>query len=355
MVSGVYLYSKVYLDRTGHYYDFEQGVEATELAYYQEGLGATVSVHRSWPKVGEELLSIKIDGKTVASSDPNDMRLQRTIGHLPLLLVPTAESALVIGLGAGVTAGACARHSEVDIEIVELEAAVLGAARVFEELNHHVVDDPRGEIFINDGRNHLLLADRLYDIVTVDPIHPFARGSASLYSREFFELCRRVLSDHGVMCQWLPLYELATDDLAMIMRTFQSVFPLTSVWLTGRDVGLIGSARTLEIEHAELARRMAEPAIRSDLEQISLVDPYALASRMVLAPDAIRRLTAGARLNTDDHLVLEYSAPRSMYAQRSIEDNLAWLMQHRTSLAAEREPGSEGNSGFRIGLSWGDC
>jgi spermidine synthase len=220
------------------------------------------------------------------------------------------------------------------VTVVELEEAVVDAARVFSMENRGVVDHPRVRLRINDGRNHLLMTDSEYDVITVDPIHPFGAGSSSLYSREFYELCRDRLRAHGVMCQWLPLYQLAVEDVAMIIKTFQAAFPHSSVWLARRDVGLIGTLEPLEIEFDNLLRRVEEPDIRPGLEEVNLADPYALVSRMILGEDELRVLTDGARLNTDDHLVLEYTAPRSMYTRVAIANNLEWLTQSATSVPA---------------------
>jgi len=332
MVSGVYLYSKKYLDRLGSLDGFERRVKEAQLAYYAEGLGCTVSVLRHKTRSPRSLLSIQIEGETVATSEHYDMRVQRTIGHLPIMLCPEPKEVLVIGLGAGVTAGACARHHEVSVEIVELEPAVLDAARVFAEHNYGVVDDPDVRIVINDGRNYLLMTDRTYDVITVDPIHPFAASSASLYSLEFYQLCRDALRANGVMCQWLPLYEVSNADVAMIMRTFQAVFPHTSVWLCGRDVGLIGVTTPLVLDLTKLEERMQDPAISESLKEVHLGNPYALVSRMILGEREVAELTAGAALNEDDRLRLEFSSPKSMYSTVTIEGNLGWMLERHTSL-----------------------
>ena len=335
MTSGVYLNARRYIDGRGQLGPFERTMAQRQLLYYREGLAATVAVHKALGPGGVETgRAISINGKSVASTSYADMRLQRSIGHLPMLLCPNPQDVLVIGLGTGVTAGSCARHPGARVEIVEIEEAVLEAARWFSRENRFVLDSPQVHVVINDGRNHLLTTATDFDVITADPIHPLAAGSSNLFSREFYSLCRAALKPKGVMCQWLPLYDLSRSDLSMVMATFQSVFVHTSVWLTGTDVALIGTAEPLEIDAAALAARLAPETVRGDLEELHLADPHALVSRIVLGANEVRKITVGARINTDDHLHLEYSAPRNMFANAMVENNLEWILAESIPLLA---------------------
>jgi spermidine synthase len=343
MTSGVYLGASGYIDERGDLGAFERTIAQRELLYYREGLTATVAVHRT---MGHRALSI--NGKTVASNSYNDMRLQRSIGHLPMLLCPNPKDVLVIGLGTGVTAGSCARHPGARVEIVEIEQAVLQAARWFSPENRFVLDSPQVQVVINDGRNHLLTTLTRYDVITADPIHPLAAGSSNLFSREFYTLCRDALKPKGVMCQWLPLYGLSQSDLSMVMATFQTVFAHTSVWLTGGDVALIGTAEPLDIDATALATRLTLEAVRGDLEELHLADPYALVSRIVLGANEVRKITVDARINTDEHLHLEYSAPRNMFSKATVESNLAWLLKESIPLLSTARLDAAPNQPIRL-------
>ena len=241
------------------------------------------------------------------------MRLQRSIGHLPMLLSRNPKEVLVIGLGAGVTAGSCARHPGARAEIVEIEAA-----RWVSEGNRSVLDNPRVHVVVNDGRDYLLTTITDYDVITADPIHPLAAGSSNLFSLEFYGLCRAALKPKGVMCQWLPLYGLSRSDLAMAMARSQTLFEHTSVWLTGGDIALIGTTGPLEIDVAALAARLEPETNRGDLDELNLADPHALVSRILLGPNEVRKIAAGARLNIDDHRHLEYSALRSQFFSNAV-------------------------------------
>ena len=70
--------------------------------------------------------------------------------------------------------------------ICEIEPVVPRSARAyFGEENHHVFDDPRVQLVFDDARHFLQTTEEKFDIITSDPIHPWVRGAATLYSLEY--------------------------------------------------------------------------------------------------------------------------------------------------------------------------
>src|SRR5436190_3524568 len=159
------------------------------------------------------------------------MRLQRLLGHLSALAHPKPESALVVGLGVGTTAGALALHPEIKrIVICEIEPRVVGAARLFAQENYRVLDDPRVQMVFDDARHFLATTREKFDIITSDPIHPWVRGNSALFSREYYDIVRAHLRPGGIATQWVPLYETSELAIKIQMRTFVEVFPRGTVW-----------------------------------------------------------------------------------------------------------------------------
>src|SRR5262249_26650559 len=76
--------------------------QASEIIYKGEGMMASVAVSR----LSGGVLNYHNAGKVQASSEPQDMRLQRMLGHLTTLVPEHPRSVMVIGFGAGATAGA---------------------------------------------------------------------------------------------------------------------------------------------------------------------------------------------------------------------------------------------------------
>ncbi|MBI3087744.1 MAG: fused MFS/spermidine synthase [Candidatus Omnitrophica bacterium] len=302
-----------------------------ELLFYRDGLHTTVSVHRN---AQDGHLFLKVGGKTDASSG-GDMGTQVLLAHLPLLFHPHPSRVLVIGLGSGVTLGSAGRYPVSELHCAELEPAVIEGARFFAEHNHRIHDDPRARIYAADGRNFLLAADAPYDVIISEPSNPWMAGIANLYTREFFELCRRRLAAGGIMAQWIHLYRLFPSDVKLILKTFQAVFPQTVVWSTTTgDIVLLGSAQPLQVDYARLKAQLEQPAIRQDLERIALAHPRVLLESFRLGPEQVRLLTADvAGLHEDDWPWLEFSAPKALYLAPAFKTNYHGLGGLKTPIA----------------------
>jgi len=310
MSSGVAIYGKRYLDSLGTGAFREAAASTTRLLYYKDGISSTVTVHRS----GADL-SLRVNGKTDASNRVGDMHTQLMSGHLPLLLHPDPKRVLVIGLGSGVTAGAVALHPVEEIDLVEIEPAVVEAAGFFAKENREVLSDPRVRLAIADGRNFLLASERGYDVIISEPSNPWLRGIGNLFSVEFYELAARHLEPKGIICQWVQRYNLFPEDLKMVVKTFRSVFPHTTIWDTNPgDLLLIGSKEPLVLDYSDLQSKYRSlPGFRAELAGLGIESPLALLADFVLGEEETARYAQHARLNTDDHPLLEFSAPGSLY------------------------------------------
>ena len=111
--------------------------------------------------------------------------MQRMLGHLPALVHPGARSVLIVGCGAGVTTGTFTVYPEIKkITLCELEPLVPQlAAKYFPLENNNVLHDPRTRVVFDDGRHFILTTHENFDIVTSDTIHPWVKGSATLYTK----------------------------------------------------------------------------------------------------------------------------------------------------------------------------
>ena len=155
---------------------------ATTL-YVGEGMNASIAVS----KAEDGSRFFHVSGKSEAGSHPIPMRLQRMLGHLPALVNSEPRSVLVVGFGAGVTAGSFVTYPEIKrIVICEIEPLIpQKIAGYFSEENYDVVNDPRVEIVYDNARRFVLTSKEKFDIITSDPIHPWVKGSAALYTRVF--------------------------------------------------------------------------------------------------------------------------------------------------------------------------
>jgi spermidine synthase len=307
------------------------GEPEKEVVHYEEGVEGVV-------KVGIDVHDRKllsINGWSVAgtaSPDPdvalvNDYpEVQKMLAHLPMLLHPAPRRVLVIGFGAGGTAWSLSRYAELQqLDIVEFVPGVIRAARFFPEVNHGVLADPRVRVILDDGRNHLLVTRETYDVLSVDTLDPKHAGNGNLYTREFYELGRRVLKPDGVFVQWLPYHQVDNASLKTIARTFQDVYPHATVWLN-RFKGytlLVGTRAPLRIDVARLEAQFRLPAIQQDLAEVHVATPWQFLESFAMTADTVRRYVAGGRrLNTYDQPYVEFFG---LSWRDPVEENLAEL------------------------------
>jgi spermidine synthase len=321
----------------GYYLDDEGRLELDEAAqekliFYEESVDASVAVISYG-----SIRALKINGKAVASTNYDDVRVERELGELPLREFRdvaanrgrVAEDALIIGLGTGITLGAVAADPALgSVVCVEINPAVPAASRYFDAWSGAPLDDPRVGLIREDGRSYVLGTDKRFDVITSDPIHPWTKGSSSLFTVEHFRNCAGVLKPGGVMAQWLPLYQLAPSDYLTAVRSFADAFEHVRLYYTGRDTVLIGS------NSAWFNQKETEP--------------YCIAG-----DELLRELVADAEPNTEDRLILEYTAPRSLYEKTDV-DNLAILASLRDEGGDERYRAVTALIGGRLAYLRGD-
>ncbi len=237
-------------------------------------------------------------------------------GHIPMLLHNKPEDVLVISLGSGITVGAVGQHPVKNIECVEIVPGVREAARLFEKENHNILNDPRLRLTIWDGRNYLLMTKNRYDLIISDLFQPDSAGTGNLYSKEHYQNCKDRLKNGGLMAQWLPLYQLSTEDLKVIMATFSRIFPHVTVWYGDINSAkptllLLGSESPLKVDMTQLQDKMKQEGIVSDI--IEKDNPFAFMSFFIMDEKGVSKFTEGAELNTDDKPYIEFSAPKYIW------------------------------------------
>ncbi len=283
------------------------------MLFVGEGMNASIAVSRA----EDGSRSFHVSGKSEAGSHPVPMRLQRMLGHLPALLNPKPRSVLVVGFGAGVTAGSFVTYPEIErIVICEIEPLIpQKIAGYFSEENYNVVNDPRVEIVYDDARQFILTSKEKFDIITSDPIHPWVKGSAALYTRDYFELVKQHLKPGGLVTQWVPLYESTPEVVKSEMATFFAVFPDAVVWVNDREGGgdaiVFGGTNPapIDVDRAvEQFDRTENARVAKSLRDLGFVSAIDLMSSYAgYAPDYAAWLK-GATINTDRDLRLQYLA-----------------------------------------------
>jgi spermidine synthase len=285
---------------------------------------------------------ININGSTTASDQFEDMLYQRLLGHLPVALHPgPTRQACIVGLGAGVTAGAVGLHDLERLTAVELERGVKLASRYFENENHHVLDNEILDLRVDDGRNFLQLTEERYDVISSAPNFPSLAGAGALYTTDFFDLCRSRLAPDGVMCQFVPVWKFLPRDVKTIVGSFSDVFPHVRVFSVGVILVMLGRETPFpETDLQQIAARLDRPDVSASLAEIGIREPIDLLSSYLFDEEEARRYSENAPRNTDDHPVIEFFSPEGLF-ESTVSGNLGELL----ALAPEIEDRAD-----RLGL-----
>ncbi len=290
-------------------------IDQLDVLYVGEGMNSSIAVATLKSSGATQF---HVAGKVEASSLPQDMRLQRMLGHLPALVHPKPQSVLIVGFGAGVTAGSFVPYPEMKrIVICEIEPLIPRiVSTYFKHENNNVVNDRRTEIVFDDARSFILTTDEKFDIITSDPIHPWVKGAAALYTREYFESVKAHLNPGGVVTQWVPLYESNSAAVKSEIATFLEVFPNGTVWANniegkGYDVVLLGQNDPLRIDVRALADRFGKPdyqSVAASLVEVGFRSPIELFGTYTSRKSDMTAWLKDAQINRDGNLRLQYLA-----------------------------------------------
>jgi len=317
-----------------------------KTVYVGEGLTASVAVS----DLPDGIRNYHNAGKVQASSDPADMKLQRMLGHLTTLVPQNPRSVLVIGCGAGVTAGAVSIEPKLEHEtIVEIEPLVPRVVSTyFAEHNFDVVRNPKVTVRVDDGRHFLLTTKEKFDGITSDPLDPWVKGAAALYTREFFELAKQHLNPGGVVTQFVQLYESNEEAVKSEIATFFEAFPNGVVFANlvngqGYDVVLLGQVEPTKIDVDKVQERLNLPQyarMTQSLRQIGILSAEDLMATFAGQAADLKPWMQNASINRDRNLRLQYLAGMglNLYKADPIYINMVVHARFPENLFAGSEP-----------------
>jgi spermidine synthase len=312
MVSGVYIYAHNFEKTSRRELLAMYDPKNEPLLYYKEGHTCTISVHKS-RRTGA--VYMKSNGKVEASSK-GDMPTQVLVGQIPMLLAPRLDEVLVVGMGSGVTVGSVTPFPAKKITLVELEKAVIEGSHFFDQFNNQPLKDPRLVLQVADARNYLLVTPDRYDVIISEPSNPWMAGVANVFTREFFRLGYDKLKPEGVFCQWLQLYKISPESFKTVLTTFHRVFPYVYVFLPQeKDLVMVGFKQKPDLSLARIEERMQWRLVEQDLKRVGVLDLENLMSRFIMGPAEVSTLTQGGILNTDDNALIEFSTPKTLFAE----------------------------------------
>jgi spermidine synthase len=289
-------------------------INQSNIIYVGEGLNAFVAVSQ----LSTGVRNYHNAGKVQASSEPQDMRLQRMLGHLTHLIPNQPKNALVIGCGAGVTAGAVSIGPNVEhVTIAEIEPLVPQVVSTyFAEHNYNVVNSKKVQIHLDDARHYLMTTNEKFDAITSDPLDPWVKGAANLYTQEFFEVAKQHLNPGGVVTLFVQLYESNTAAVKSEIGTFFKAFPNGVVWGNtnngqGYDLVIMGQAEPIRIDIDQMEAKIRSPQyaqVAQSLREIGFNSAVDLFSTYAGTAQDLEPWLKDASINRDRNLRLQYLA-----------------------------------------------
>ena len=284
------------------------------ILYTKEGRNSSVAISR-W---NNGTIYVNVNGHVEATTEIFDMKLQRMVGHLPALLHPNPKSVLGIGFGAGVSAGTFTRYPGIEkITVCEIEPVIPPAStKYFGDQDYRVALNPKTHIHFDDARHYLMTTGEKFDIIASDPLDVFVKGTAALYSKEYFEAVKQHLNPGGYFSLYVPLYETDEATIKSELKTFFDAFPYGSVWANlrngeGYDMVFMGQLTPLKIDLDTVQRRYSLPeheTVRQSLRDIGVMNLFDLFSSYTGSAADLAPYVKDAVINTDGDLKLSYLA-----------------------------------------------
>jgi len=272
--------------------------------------------------------TLMTNGKFEGNDGPERLD-QMLFALIPNLYVSKFNHALNIGVGTGQTLAVIHAFGYKSIEAVDISPNIIHAAStLFDSINNRVFKSKKVKTFIRDGRNHLMLNRKPYDVISIELSSVWFASTGNLYSDSFYRLCHKNVTQRGILQQWVQLHHITLEDVATIIRTLKSVFPHVELWFGGHQGILVASKSPLSMPITELDE--FRPEVRKVLRDAQILERDDI-DRHLLVPAAamdfvLDRITQDKdRLSTDDNLVLEYSTPKAIAQHDTFEDNLATL------------------------------
>lgn len=297
-----------------------------EIIEYRETVEGTWVVGRE-PGGKGTALSTYVNNSAVIGSSYDAIKVVKMVGHLPFYAGLDCKNVLVVGFGIGVTTSAIASHRGVErIDCIELVAGLKDAAHYYGDLNNNIQNDRRLKVISGDGRHYLQSTGNKYDLISSDPTHPIL-GSGSLYTKEYFELCKSHMNPGGMVSQYLPLHKLLPADFKGIIKTFHTVFPNSTVWLGHNHAVLLGINGHLKIDFGQWSENISASA----KDPYFYNNPYHLAACLVLDSASIEQFSPVIKQNTDNRPLTEFFRLSSFDA-KNLTTNLDFLNKSRTGV-----------------------
>lgn len=304
---------------------------AGKAVYTDEDISGSVMVNQMY----DGSLSLSVSGHSEGGTYPADMNAQIEQAVLPALIHKGPKKVLLVGLGAGITLGSVLQVEGIEqVDLLEISSGAVKANHFFAQDNNHALEDKRVNVIVDDGRHFLAHTPKKYDLIIIAPSYSWVSGTANIFTQEFYKLARERLAPEGLFVAWFHLYSITPVDIKRYIKTFNSVFPETSLWLASSNFELIvmGSEKPLTVDYASIQQKLKYQKLAFELARITRPVPESIIGLYLMAGKAVAEYAADAEINTDNHPVMEFSIPRHLFDWNAAE-NIQSLTDRRYAVS----------------------
>ena len=298
---------------------------------FSEAKTSNVRVTASRGSWGLTLNGLGQGGRSEAP--PHHIRESLLMAVVPLSHAKKKERALLVGLGAGVTADAMLKLGVERLKIVELEPKVVDAVGViFQDVNP--LDSERVDVVVNDARHYLnvqrMKDSEKYDLIASMPAHPWI--ASPIFTQDFFRIAKDSLNPEGVFCSWFGLGKMDRHATDSLLRAFTSAFDNYVIYYISdhRAYYLVGSPSPIDVDPERYRAVFAHPIVAA---HPPLKSPLYLPRHIVVTGRAgdLPTVRPGP-INTDDRPIVEMLSPtttptsglasRDLFSPRGLDPNM---------------------------------
>ncbi len=294
-----------------------------DIVYYGDGIGGFTVVSHDIDMFGTEKYSLILSGKPDASSY-GDMPTQVLSAHIPMAFHPNPKDVMVLGHASGITSGEALNYPIETLDILEISAEVMEASHFFDRWNGNVLEDPRSKVIVQDGRAHLDLTKKKYDVIISEPSNPWMAGLAALFTEDFFTIAKDALKDRGIFAQFIHSYQMDWESFAMVGRTFARVFDKNAMVQTLPGDYLMLGFKGIDGLQIENVKRNMNNTQKS--QNLTFLNPTSFYGT-VMSED-MQQLFGYGKTNSDLAPHLEFLAPKMMYTDDQTIPNRIAAKRH---------------------------
>lgn len=291
---------------------YERDKEQYRMLFVNEAKNTTVMVHQN--RENQKLI-LTANGTELAGTTLEWLATQRVLGHLPLLLHPNPDTVLAFGFRSGETLKSILLYPVKQVDCTENVPEIVEASTLLNSNRFDLSSHSNLRMIHADGKNYTLLTRANYHIIVNNLLHPAFDSNSRFYSLNHFLSCRKNLKPGGLMATGVPLFKMSIEDFKVLLHTFQTAFPATTLWYVNNCLSpyaiLIGSMDLeFRIDYGRIVEKLKDPGIMTNLSRIGVDNSYEILDCFIMGSQTIAGLVQETQLNKDNAPHLEFSTPK---------------------------------------------